>query len=329
MSSSHVNQPSRLHSHHYLSETKHKETKVLIVFFITLVTMFAEIGVGTWSGSMALLADGWHMGTHAAAFAIAMFAYAYARKHSQNSQFSFGTGKVNYLGGFASAIALLIVALLMLVESLHRLWSPQNIAFDEALVVAFIGLIVNVISVFVLHDDHHHNHDDEHHEHHEHHGQDEHSDHDDKHSGHHHKDHNLTAAYFHVLADTLTSVLAILALFAGRYFGWLWMDALMGIVGAVIITKWALGLITQTSAVLLDKTISPSSIDALKQAIECDADAGISVEDIHLWTLSEGHNGAILSVRATEGQHNKTCDEYRQLVATHLPKASHITVEMN
>lgn len=308
---------STKHSHNYLSESKQKETKVLIVFVITLITMFAEIGVGTWSGSMALLADGWHMGTHAAAFAIAMFVYAYARKHTDDSQFSFGTGKVNYLGGFTSAVALLIVALLMAVESIERLLSPQNIAFDEALVVAFIGLAVNVISVFVLHEGHHHDHEDHVHEHQQHeqgaHG--------------HHRDHNLRAAYFHVLADTLTSVLAILALFAGRYFGWLWMDALMGIVGAVIITKWALGLMTQTSAVLLDKTADPLNLEALKQDIE--ADGNIKVEDLHLWTLSEGHNAVILSVRANEGQYQRSAEEFRQLVASHLPRASHITVEMN
>ncbi|WP_445947284.1 cation diffusion facilitator family transporter, partial [Shewanella sp.] len=157
------------------------------------------------------------------------------------------------------------------------------------------------------------------HEHHEHHEQSRH--------GHEHKDHNLSAAYFHVLADTLTSVLAILALFAGRYFGWLWMDALMGIVGAVIISKWALGLIKQTSTVLLDKTQAPASVAALKHIIEQDLD--IKVEDLHLWTLSEGHNAAIVSLRSYSGHYHNKGEYYQKLVALHLPKVSHITIEMN
>ena len=184
---------------------------------------------------MALLADGWHMGTHSAAFLIAIFAYSYAKKHANNKDFSFGTGKVNSLGGFASAIALAIVALMMIIESVQRLIEPQSIHFNEAIVVAIIGLVVNVASVFILHDDHHH-HGEPHH--------------------HHDHDHNMKAAYFHVLADTLTSLLAIVALLVGKYIGLLWMDPLMGIVGAIVIFRWSYGLVKESSEVLLDKSVN-------------------------------------------------------------------------
>lgn len=174
------------HSHDFGVDNTQNTNKVKIVFWLTTVIMILEIAAGTWSGSMALLADGWHMGTHSAAFLIAIFAYSYAKKHTSNKSFSFGTGKVNYLGGFASAVALGIVALMMVIESIQRLVEPQNIQFNEAIIVAFIGLIVNVISAFILKDDHHHHH---HHEDH----------------SHHHHDHNMKAAYLHVLAIAVTT----------------------------------------------------------------------------------------------------------------------------
>lgn len=200
-----------VHSHQFSIDTKSSEKKVNIVFAITTITMVIEIVAGTWFGSMALLADGWHMFTHSAAFAVSIFVYWYARKHQNDPAYSFGTGKVNTLGGFASAIALGTVALMMLIESITRLFSPQGIQFEEAIFVAIIGLIVNIVSAFLLHDDHHHDihqHDHKH----------EHGSHNHKH----HHDHNLKAAYFHVLADTLTSLLAIVALVLGKYFNWIW-----------------------------------------------------------------------------------------------------------
>ena len=230
------------HSHDFGVDNSQNTHKVKIVFWLTTVVMVLEIAAGTWSGSMALLADGWHMGTHAAAFCITLFAYRYARKHANNERFSFGTGKVSVLGGYTSAIALGIVALLMFAESVHRLFNPESIQFNEAIIVAVIGLAVNVASMFLLgdhHHDHSHGHDHAHH-----HGHD-----------HHHHDHNLRAAYLHVLADALTSVLAIAALILGKLYGWNWLDAAMGIVGAVVISKWTMNLIKQTSPILLDENI--------------------------------------------------------------------------
>ena len=232
------------HQHNFTSHNSQGEKRTFYVLLLTVTTMFIEIIAGTLYGSMALLADGWHMGTHAAAFGITLFAYRYARKHADSARFSFGTGKVSVLGGYTSAIALGIVALLMLVESVHRLFNPQVIQFNEAIIVACIGLTVNVVSMFLLGDRHHdhdhghsHSHEDTHHH---------------SHTEHHH-DHNLRAAYMHVLADTLTSLLAIVALLFGKFYGWNWLDAVMGMVGALVIAKWTMNLMKQTSPILLEQ----------------------------------------------------------------------------
>lgn len=285
------------HSHDFGIDNKHQENKIKVVFWLTTVIMLLEIGAGIWSGSMALLADGWHMGTHSAAFLITIFAYSYAKKHTNNKDFSFGTGKVNSLGAFASAVALSIVALMMALESIQRLINPQEIQFNEAIVVAIIGLIVNIVSVFVLHDDHHHDHE---------------------------HDHNMKAAYFHVLADTLTSLLAIVALIAGKYFGWIWMDALMGIVGAMVITRWSYGLIKVSSRVLLDKSVNTESYEKIATAIK-DTNKGI-VNDIHVWKIGSSHKAAIISVTA---EFPLTPDEYKEVVKPYLPRISHISIEVN
>jgi cation diffusion facilitator family transporter len=290
------------HSHDFGLDNKHNENKIKIVFWLTTVIMVLEIGAGSWSGSMALLADGWHMGTHSAAFLIAIFAYSYAKKHSENKEFSFGTGKVNYLGGFASAVALAIVALMMAIESTQRLIEPQAIRFDEAIFVAIIGLVVNIASVFVLHDDHHHH---------------------EEHNDHHH-DHNMKAAYFHVLADTLTSLLAIVALLTGKYFGWIWMDAIMGIVGSLVIARWSYGLIKESSSVLLDKSVSTSSYEEIAMVLSKEKQAVIN--DIHIWKIGTGHQAAIISV-VTETSFEP--NEYKQTLKKHLPRLSHISIEIN
>lgn len=291
------------HSHDFGIVNEHRENKVKIVFWLTTVIMVLEIGAGTSSGSMALLADGWHMGTHSAAFLIAIFAYSYAKKHANNRDFSFGTGKVNYLGGFASAVALAIVALMMALESVQRLIEPQAIFFNEAIIVAIIGLVVNIASVLVLHDDHHH-HSEEH--------------------EHHHHDHNMKAAYFHVLADTLTSVLAIVALLTGKFFGWVWMDAVMGIVGAAVISRWSYGLIKESSDVLLDKTVSFASFAKIANNIKEENNAIIN--DIHIWKIGTSHQAAILSVVAEERTEPYV---YKQILKQHLPRLSHVTIEVN
>jgi len=291
------------HSHDFGIDNKHNKSKVKIVFWLTTVIMVLEIGAGTWSGSMALLADGWHMGTHSAAFLITIFAYSYAKKHANNKEFSFGTGKVNYLGGFASAVALAIIAIMMALESVHRLIEPQTIYFNEAISVAVIGLIVNIASVFVLHDDHHH----------------------DGGKGHsHHHDHNLKAAYFHVLADTLTSLLAIVALLAGKYFGWNWMDAVMGIVGALVISRWSYGLIKESSQVLLDKSVNTLTLTKVIDAVTTESET--IIRDIHIWKIAPGHQAIILSIAAKtplEPSH------YANLVRQQLPDLSHISIEVN
>ncbi|MDN4503547.1 CDF family Co(II)/Ni(II) efflux transporter DmeF [Alteromonadaceae bacterium BrNp21-10] len=301
------------HSHDFGMDNQQGASRVKIVFWLTTIIMLLEITAGTWSGSMALLADGWHMGTHSAAFLITLFAYSYAQKHAHNRGFSFGTGKVNYLGGFASAVALAIVALMMIVESLQRLIEPQTIHFNEAIAVAVIGLVVNVVSVLVLHDDHHHHH----HEHDD-------NGHDAEHHKHGHQDHNMKAAYFHVLADTLTSLLAIVALLAGKYFGWIWMDAVVGIVGAVVIAKWSIGLIKESGDVLLDKTVHSGAIDKIVD--DFNNANNTSIEDIHFWKLGTSHNAAILSVVSAKPL---AVDDYKQLLLNHLPHLSHVTIEVN
>ena len=280
------------HRHDFANHNLRGERRAYSVFLLTIMTMFIEIIAGTVYGSMALLADGWHMSTHAVAFLITIFAYQYARKHADNPSFTFGTGKASVLGGFSSAIALGLVALIMLGESVHRLISPQPIQFNEAIMVAVIGLSVNIISVFLLKDNHHH-------------------------------DHNLKAAYFHVLADTLTSVLAIAALIAGKYWGWNWVDAVMGIVGSLIITRWAISLIQQTAPILLDASIAPEYQQAIINTLETQDDN--KVTDIHIWKVSADHYAAMISLVT----HNaKPVGYYKQLL-TKFDKIDHLTIEVN
>ncbi|MAD43396.1 MAG: cation transporter [Oceanospirillaceae bacterium] len=307
------------HSHEFHSEHQQGERSTLYVLILTAITMVAEIVAGAWYGSMALLADGWHMATHVAAFLITLFAYRFARNNATNPAYSFGTGKVNILGGFASAVALAVVALLMMVESVVRLFDPQQIQFDQAIWVALLGLTVNLVSALLLKDHHHHDHGHAH-GHHEHH-------HDHGHShGHHHEHHhdvNLRAAYMHVLADALTSVLAIAALLAGKYAGLNWLDPMMGIVGAVIITRWGWGLVQQTAPVLLDASIDPDLKDRIQQTLEDDADNNVS--DIHIWKVSSQHYAAMISVVTHQP---RSAGHYKQLL-TPYHQLAHITVEVN
>nr|WP_298410915.1 CDF family Co(II)/Ni(II) efflux transporter DmeF [uncultured Halomonas sp.] len=303
--------------HHRLEEWQHDhtfgqdqkrsgETRTLIVVGLTLVMMVWEILAGILYGSMALLADGLHMGSHAVALGIAVFAYAYARKNAGNVQFSFGTGKVNALGGFAGAILLAGFALYMVIESIDRFIHPVAISFDGAIIVAVIGLIVNGVSAWILGgEDHGHGHN---------HGHDAH----DHHHGHH--DHNRRAAYFHVLADALTSVLAIAALLAGKYAGWNWMDPIMGIVGAVLITRWSWHLLKDTSRVLLDQQRSDLEED-VRHAIE-NGDARIS--DLHLWSIGPNIHAAIVSVVSHDPE---TPGVYKRRIQARCPSLVHVTIE--
>nr|WP_321273496.1 CDF family Co(II)/Ni(II) efflux transporter DmeF [uncultured Vibrio sp.] len=291
------------HRHDFESHNHTGERRTFYVLVLTLITMIVEISAGTLFGSMALLADGWHMGTHAAAFCITLFAYRYAKQHANSERFSFGTGKVSVLGGFTSAIALGIVALMMMVESVHRLFNPETIKFNEAIMVAVIGLVVNLASMLLLKD--HHNHGHEHH-------------HDHHHEYHH--DHNLAAAYFHVLADTLTSLLAIVALIIGKFYGWIWLDAIMGMVGALVIGKWTLGLIRQTAPVLLDESID----EQYRQDIRAELAPYADVVDLHVWKVSGHHYSAAIAIK---NRSNKSLGEFKQMLSK-FDKIHHLTLEL-
>lgn len=304
------------------------ESKTRIVIAITVIMMVVEISTGILFGSMALLADGMHMASHALALGISAFAYYYARKHAQDPRFSFGTGKVNALGGYTGAIILGMFAFLMAWESLVRLFNPTEINFNSAILVAVVGLIVNGASVFILEDDHHHGHDHghehdhHHHEEHEHdhaHGEGHH--HHKAHAHHHgHHDHNLRSAYLHVLADALTSVTAIIALLAAKYFGWIWMDPIMGIVGSILVGKWSIGLLKQTSQTLLDHQGSEEQIHSIKHSIEDDGHSRIV--DLHIWSIAPNTYSVILSIVSPSPESAKS---YQKRLDSN--KFAHITVE--
>lgn len=296
-----TNLESWRHDHDFLGDRHDQnERQTRLVIALTAAMMVIEIAAGTLFGSMALLADGWHMASHASALGITAFAYWFARRHRSSSRYSFGTGKVGVLGGFTSAIVLGIIALLIASESVVRLLNPREISFDQAIGVAVVGLLVNLASAWLLRDGHHHGHDDSH-----------------------HHDHNLRAAYLHVLADALTSLTAIFALLGGKLLGWSWLDPAMGIVGSLVIGRWAIGLVRQTSAVLLDGAVEPSVVEALRAALEEGSDDRVS--DLHVWRVGPGRLAAIAAVVSDAP---RTPDEYktRMRIATEL---AHMTVEVN
>jgi cation diffusion facilitator family transporter len=375
--------PSQYRVSHEFLGTHHDRNarRTWMVVAITFVMMVAEIFAGMIYGSMALLADGVHMATHAGALTVAALAYAYARRHQHDTRFAFGTGKVGDLSGFASALVLAVVAVLIGVESVGRLLNPISVAFNEAILVAVIGLVVNLVSAALLmhghdhgqeragedmqgtgghahsaHDPGHahahthgdaHDHDDGHAHTHAHdddhdgaparaHGHDDDHLDDREHDGHapgrpsaneephhdtsHHADHNLLAAYVHVLADAVTSVLAIVALVAGRYLGWVWLDAAMGLVGAAVILRWSFVLMRQTARVLLDSA-DPSLLQRVKERLERD---GACVSDLHIWRLGPGHSAVVATVVCPSG--NKP--DYFKKKLSEVPTLSHVTVEV-
>jgi cation diffusion facilitator family transporter len=272
------------------------------VVALTFVMMIGEIAAGYITGSMALLADGFHMATHAGALGIAAAAYGFARRNANNARYSFGTGKVGDLAGFASAMVLGLVAIGIAGESVYRLFQPTTVAFTEATVIAVVGLAVNIASAFLLAGDHGHH------------------DHGHSHGHHHHHDNNLRSAYVHVLADALTSVLAIAALLAGRYLGWVWLDPVMGIVGAIVIAKWAVGLMHDSAAVLLDVT-DEHVAGEIRELLESSDDVRIS--DLHVWQVGPQARAAIVSVVAAA---NVSADTIRERLAP-VHELSHLTVE--
>ena len=281
--------------------TRVGERRTFIVIAVTAVTMVVEIVSGIAFGSMALLADGLHMASHALALGITAAAYVYARRHAHDERYSFGTGKVNALGGFVSALFLALFVLVMAAESVNRLFNPVDIAFNQAIAVAVLGLVVNAASLFILgghHDRGGHSH------------------------SHGHADHNLRAAYLHVMADALTSVLAIVALLCAKYFGWNWMDPIMGIVGAVLVARWSWGLLRDTSHVLLDRRAPARIRDAIRAAIE-DHDAS-RVADLHVWSIGPNIYVAVITIVADEPQEP---DHYKAMLPDDLGVV-HTTVEV-
>ncbi len=288
------------HSHDFVVIHEQGEKRTKKVFVLTLTTMVAEIIAGFAFGSMALLADGWHMGTHAVAFAITIFAYHYSKKHIKDKQFTFGTGKVSVLGGFASAVALASVAIFMALESIERFIHPTIIHFNQAIAVAVLGLFVNIVCAYLLYGHHSHSH-----------------------SQIHHHDHNIRGAYLHVLADVLTSILAIFALFFGKYFGWNWLDPLMGVVGALLISRWSYGLLADTSSILLDKNIALEKTKDIIKTIESDSDNRIS--DIHVWKVGPADYAAMISLVT----HFPKNSEYYKNLLTEYEELSHINIEVN
>ncbi|UFP97964.1 CDF family Co(II)/Ni(II) efflux transporter DmeF [Pseudomonas fitomaticsae] len=294
------------HDHQFLGASHDDNARrTLWVVALTFVMMIGEIAAGYLTGSMALLADGFHMATHAGALGIAAVAYGFARRNANNRRYSFGTGKVGDLAGFASAMVLGLVSLGIAGESVFRLFEPTSVAFGEATLIAVVGLGVNLLSAFLLagrhgHHDHGHSHD---------------------HGHHHHHDNNLRSAYVHVLADALTSVLAIAALLAGRYLGWVWMDPVMGIVGSIVIAKWAWNLMRDSAAVLLDTTDEPVA-EEIRELLETSDDVRIS--DLHVWQVGPQARAAIVSVVAVAGV---TAEAIRERLAP-VHELSHLTIEL-
>ncbi|HUC62638.1 MAG TPA: CDF family Co(II)/Ni(II) efflux transporter DmeF [Alphaproteobacteria bacterium] len=318
------------HDHLFLgSAHKRNERRAWAVMGLTLVMMAVELAAGSVFHSMALIADGWHMATHVGALGTTAAAYAYARRHAGDPAFTFGTGKFGDLAGFASAVSLALISLAIAYVSVGRLIHPERISFDAAIAVAAAGLVVNLVSAYLLHDDaegapgayphDHYGRDDAHSHGHAH----PHAEHDENDLTHRHRDHNLRSARLHVLADGLTSLLAIFALSTGKYFGWVWMDPAMGIVGSVVIARWSYGLMRDTGLVLLDAQASPKLADGIRAAIE--SAPGDRVADLHVWRVGPGHFAAIVSV-VTEQP--RPAAEFKRRLAP-WPELCHVTIEVN
>ena len=294
-----TNEAAWSHGHDYLSDQLDRnERQTRLVIALTAAMMLVEISAGMMFGSIALLADGWHMASHASALGITAFAYWFARRHRQSARYSFGTWKVSVLGGFTSAIVLGLVALLIVWESAVRFLNPEHISFDQAIGVALVGLIVNLVSAWMLRDGHHHGH-------------------------HHDHDYNLRAAYLHVLSDAIMSVAAILALGCGKLLGWWWMDPAMGIVGSLIIGRWAYALVCQTSSVLLDGDVEQKTLDAIRLALEDRSED--RVPDLHVWRVGPDRLAAI-AVIVTNSP--RPPNEYKRIMQSAVSLA-HVTVEVN
>ncbi len=302
--------PDRTHSHVFEEGNAAAERGTKAVMWITAVTMVAEIAAGWRFNSMALLADGWHMSSHALAIGLSAFAYAAARRYAQDPRFTFGTWKIEVLAGFTSAVFLMGIAALMVFGSFERILSPQPIHYQEAMIVAAIGLAVNILCAVILGGAHHHG-DAGHH-----HGHDD-----------HHHDLNLKSAYVHVIADAATSVLAIVALAGGWLYGWSWLDPAMGIVGAVLVAVWAKNLITETGKVLLDREMDHPVVDEIREAVETGGGAGVTrIADLHVWRVGKQSYSCALSI-VTHDQ-ALTPQTVRSRIAVH-EEIVHMTIEIH
>jgi len=291
------------------TESTKAEQRTRWVVGLTATMMVAELIVGTLTKSLALVADGWHMATHAGALGLAALAYWYARTRAREAAFTFGTGKVFALTGFTNAVVLVLVAIAMLTEGVIRLFRPENVRFDEALPVAVIGFVVNIASFFLLHPGGGHDHAN--------------GAHDHGHHGHGEHDVNLRAAYLHVAADALTSLTAIGALLGGRYFGWVWLDPAMAILGSVVILKWGFGLVRQSGRQLLDVVPSPELEKTIRERLEQMGEA--EIRDLHVWELGPGRRGCIVSILTTDP---RPLEDYRAAILTAAP-IEHLTVEVD
>ena len=310
-----------VHEHSFDAGSQAGERGTRLVMWITAVMMVIEIVAGWWLNSMALLADGWHMSSHALAIGLSAFAYAAARKYAKDPRFAFGTWKIEILAGYTSAVSLIGIAALMAVSSIERIFSPAPIHYRDAIIIAVIGLVVNVVCAFILGGAHHHHHgEDEHH-----HGHKHHDAHED--GGHHHHDLNLKAAYIHVVADAATSVLAIGALAGGWMFGWAWLDPAMGIVGAVLVAIWAKNLIVQTGTVLLDREMDAPVVEEIREVIESGTHQGDTrIVDLHVWRVGRQSYSCALSLVTRDA--TLTAEKVRAQLSVH-EEIVHSTIELN
>jgi cation diffusion facilitator family transporter len=302
------------HSHVFFGAAHARnERRAWFVIALCGTMMLLEIVGGLAFGSIALVADGLHMSTHAGALLLAALAYAFARRYADDRRFSFGTGKLGDLAGFTSAVVLAMIALLIGYEAISRLFTPVPISFAEAIPIAALGLTVNLASAWLLGGgDHGHHHEHEH---------DNDNEHDHDHGSRHGRDNNMRAAVIHVMADAAVSVLVIVGLVLARILGWLWMDPLAGIAGAIVIASWSYGLIRDTGAILLDMTPDANLAYRIRSAIESDGDR---VCDLHLWRLGPGHLGAIVAIRTTQPRDS----DYYKLRLAEFRSLSHVTVEV-
>lgn len=296
---------TRTHAHQFDEGNPLAQKRILLATILTAVMMLLEV-IGGWIyNSMALLADGWHMSSHMLALGLAYFAYRSARHYAHDSRFSFGTWKIEILAGYSSAILLMVVAIFMAFQSIERLLNPIDIHYNQAIPIAILGLVINLICAWLLHDDHHHHHE-----------------HENEHA-HGHHDLNQKAAFMHVVADAVTSVFAIIALFAAKYLDWGFLDAVLGIAGSILVAKWAIGLIKETGKTLLDAEMDHPVVEEIREVIA--EFSLVEITDLHVWKVGKGKFSCILAL-ATDS--NLNADQVREALSIH-DEIVHVSIEIN